>query len=368
MSTFYKINNQSKIGYKELTLADLGIGIGNQTHIGLFADTLEFVTDSHKTSISKLIYNNSSKELLCFIDFIQRESGRIDAPKIRKGEENELVLNGVRTNSIVREIREIVTSTNIQEIWYLLWFGLTNQELVFFLFRENSQEFRDLKKLIPHLGLRGRVERTDKFYVPLLKYLENKTENSNIKILEELEIIAQTDDLQGGLVAPRFFDIEKARKNFEITGKKGEELIARYLEKLKLSNLIKDFSWMNEIKESGMPFDFRIQTMNNSITYTDVKTTSYTFEQGMIFSSGELRFISQNKNYHVYRVYDLKEENPSLRICENIYGLSEHLLTKMSKFESEILMNETKINSLKLAIEPRNALLRFNDQIKLNSL
>jgi hypothetical protein len=365
MSTFFEINKQGRIGYKKLTDADLGTGIGNQTHIGLFADTLEFVNEGHKTSFSKLIFNSTSKEVLCFLDFIHRENGRIDAPKIRKGDERELEIDGIRYNSVVREIREVIQNTNPNEHWYIIWFGLTNEELVFFLFRENSIEFNELQQIIPNFGNRGRIESADNNFVNVVNYLESKTDGSNILFLQDLEIIAQTDEVAAKIVKPRFFDIEKAKLKYAITGRKGEELIAEYLERLQADNQIQSFNWMNASRESAMPYDFEIEYNNNNLVYTDVKTTSYNFDQGMIFSKGELAFISQNANYHVYRVYDLMEDQQSLRICENIYQLSLNLVSRILTFEQDILVSQSKLNSLKLSISPANQLLNFNDRIIL---
>jgi hypothetical protein len=367
MSTFFEINRQSKIGYKKLSEADLGTSTSsNQTHIGLFDDTLEFVSEAHKTASAKLIYQNTAKELVCLLDFIENPDGSFRSPKIRKGDNNELEVEGVRTNSIVREIREIVRATNPNENWYLLWFGLQNTELVFHLFRQNSKEYNDILALIPNFENRGRIENTDNNFIPVLKYLEITTDNSSTEFLQELELIAQTDEIPIKIIKPRFFDIEKAKLNYALTGRKGEELIAQYLDKLKTENKIIDFNWMNQSRESSFPYDFEINNLNGSNIFTDVKTTSYTFEQGMVFSKSELSFINQNSNYHVYRVFDLKEENPALRICENISTLSNPLITNISTFESEILIHETKLNSLKLAIAPTNRLLNFNDKIILS--
>jgi hypothetical protein len=365
MSTFFEINRQSKIGYKRLSEADLGTGTSHQTHIGLFDDTLEFVNEAHKTASAKLIYQNTAKELVCLLDFIENPDGSFRSPKIRKGSNAELEVDGVRTNSIVREIREIVTTTNPNENWYMLWFGLQNTELVFYLFRQNSVEYNEILSLIPNLSNSGRIENTDNNFMTVLKYLETKTENSSIEFLQELELIAQTDEVPIKLIKPRYFDIEKAKNNYAITGKKGEELIAIYLDKLKFEKQISSYKWINQTKETGYPYDFEINTNGGDLIYTDVKTTAYTFEQAMIFSKNEMYFIKQSANYHVYRVFDLKAENPALRVCENISTLSNTLVSNISTFETEIYISETKLNSLKLAIAPNNKLLNFNDKIIL---
>ena len=366
MNTFFEINRQSKIGYKKLSEADLGIGTSShQTHIGLFGDTLEFVNAVHKTASAKLIYQNTAKELVCLLDFIENPDGSYRSPKIRKGDNSELQVDGVKTNSIVGEIREIVSATNPNENWHMVWFGLQNTELVFFLFRQNSSEHNEILALIPTLSNNGRIENTDINFVPVLKYLETKIEKSSIEFLQELELIAQTGEVPIKLIKPRFFDIEKAKNNFAITGKKGEELIAVYLEKLKFEKQISNYNWINETKETGYPYDFEINTNRGDLIYTDVKTTSYTFEQAMIFSKNEMAFIKQSKNYHIYRVFDLNEGNPALRVCENISTLSNKLVSDISAFETKIYKSETKLHSIKLAITPTNKLLNFNDKIIL---
>ncbi len=168
MNTFFEINRQSKIGYKKLSEADLGTSASsNQTHIGLFDDTLEFVSEAHKTASAKFIYQNTSKELVCLLDFIENPDGSFRSPKIRKGDNHELEVDGIRTNSIVREIREIVRDTNTNENWFLIWFGLKNTELVFHLIRQNSKEYNKILTLIPNFETRGRIEKTDNNFIPV---------------------------------------------------------------------------------------------------------------------------------------------------------------------------------------------------------
>ena len=365
MNTFFEINTGSKIGFKKLSDADLGRGTGHQTHIGLFEDTLEFLTEYHKTATSKLIFENNTKELICLIDFIINPDGTHRSPKIRKGDSSELYIGEIKTNSIVGEIREIVEKIDSNQDWYILWFGLTNEELVFYLFKDESVDFYELKKLIPNFGLRGRISQEDAYFINVIKYLEKQTENSSIPFLQELEMIAQTDELPIKIIKPRFFDIQKAKEKFAITGKKGEELIAQFLETQKSNKLINDFKWMNSSRESGMPYDFEIIKSDKNKIYTDVKTTSYTFEQGMIFSKNELGFISQNINYHIYRVYGLSDPLPSLKICENINIVSTQLISNIRNFEKDLQTSQTKLNSVKLSISPINELISFNDRIIL---
>jgi Domain of unknown function (DUF3883) len=365
MNTFFEINRQSKIGFKELSPADLGSGTSHQTHIGLYGDILEFVTDAHNTSTAKLIYENNSKELLCLLDFIKNLDGSFRSPKIRLGGKEELEISGNRVNSITREIREIAKAANPTEKWFLLWFGLKNEELVFYLLRKNSADYDEVRNIVPNFEAGGRIENSDVVFITLLNYLELKVENYSTGFLQEMEIIAQTDEIPSKIIKPRVFDIERAKRAFAETGKKGEELIAVYLDKLKTEKQITNYKWVNKSKESGMPYDFEINSNDGKLIYTDVKTTSFIFEQPMIFSKSEIYFINQSENYHVYRVFDLKEENPSLKICNDLNRISNNLVKNIMDFEEQIERNETILKSLSLGISPTNKWLNFAEKIIL---
>lgn len=85
----------------------------------------------------------------------------------------------------------------------------------------------------------------------------------------------------------------------------------------------------------------------------------------MIFSNKELLFTNKNPNYHIYRVFNVNETNPSLRICEDIKNLSSSLVKIIGKLDTEVAKIETSINSIKFGISPTNNLLKFNTEITL---
>lgn len=367
MESFFKINRSAKIGYKLLSHADLGTNAtSNQTHIGLFENTLLFVNEAHKRSSSKLIYNNQVKELICLIDFITNPDGTIRSPKIRKGEINELNIDGIEVNSVVREIREIVQNSNRTSNWHLLWFGLDNNELVFYLFKEESEEYGRLVSIIPNISKRGIIENTATYFNPLINYLELLLDNSTISIIQNLELIAQTDEIPINIIKPRFFDIERAKLNFQITGQRGEELIAEYLDSQRAQGNITNFNWVNQSTESSFPYDFQILNNDGSEIFTDVKTTAFNFDQKMIVSTNEFNFINQNpSNYHIYRVFNLNNNQPSLRICRNINQIGEHIINHTNQLTTNLSPYFTSIQSLKFAIQPNNNILNFDDTITL---
>ena len=59
----------------------------------------------------------------------------------------------------------------------------------------------------------------------------NKINRSSVGIQKEIEIISQT-----GIQSKKYktFDLEKAKRNFALVGKRGEELVNEYLEQQKI--------------------------------------------------------------------------------------------------------------------------------------
>lgn len=362
---FFNLHQQTKIGYKLLTDADLGRGTSShQTHIGLFEDTLNFITNFQQQSFAQFIYNDSLKELLSFLDPIQNPDWSYRSPKIRSANEWDLNIGGIRINSVVREIREITRKEENNE-WYLFWFGLDNEDLVFFLVRKDSQNYIDIAHIIGELDNRGVIERNNANFNQIINFLNEKVNDLNIEYEEELEVVAQTGEISiKKRRNPRTYDIEKAKAIFKEIGKKGEELVNNYLEQSKKRDEISDFKWMNKDKESGMPYDFEITKNNGEIFYTDVKSTSYKFEQKMIFSWQEFLFINQNDNYLIHRVFDLKEL-PKLKICNNVKKLSNKFVSNLDSFSSDVWSYGLKINSVKVEVPPIIEHLTFDNEISL---
>lgn len=130
------------IGIKKLSLADLGISEeSNQTHIGLFENTLICIDDLHLIDFCYLVTEKEKRKFLCLLDYIENPDGTFRSPKIRKGNSEELKFKGQELNSVVREIRKIVSEANSKSDWYLLWFATDNQHLVFTLFQYRSELF-----------------------------------------------------------------------------------------------------------------------------------------------------------------------------------------------------------------------------------
>lgn len=355
---FFELHSEKLIAYKQLTDADLGRRkTSNQTHIGLFGDVFTYLPNSFEVEDSMLIYNNAVEFLPLNFDRIENPDGSFRSPKIRKGEKNEV--------SVVTFIRDRAKECANNVRWYLFWFGLKGGQPVFFLFNENSDTYKEMTLLGIELreGIKNRITEQTPQFDSLLRYLEKIVNETGAEIAAELEVIAQTTT-----VTPkkyREYDMNKAREIFAKIGKEGEFLVERHFSQLKANGEIVNYKWLNEEKESGLPYDFYFETKAGEIIYLDVKTTNYKFAQKMIFSSQEINFAtSTNCKYYIYRVYINEDGERCVKICTNAKGLFMYIHCKTVDYEST-LVNVAKLETVKLAILPTQEDLRFGQQILL---
>lgn len=354
---FFKLHRENRIGYKQLTDPDLGRRpTSNQTHIGLFGDVFTFLPNDIEIDDAMVIFDENVVFLSANFNRIENPDHTFRSPKIKTG--------GRDAVSVVTFIRDKAKEYSDTTIWYLFWFGLESEQPVFFLFNKDSATYNDIISIGVDLkeNVKNRLEPKDTTYSALLNYLENIVNKSGKQIAEELEVIAQTNDKN--TLNYRTYDIDKARQIFSTIGRAGEELINKYFAEQLRKNRITHYEWKNKDKESGLPYDFSVETLQNEILYLDVKTTNYGFEQKMIFSSQEIKFVDSCQNkYYIYRVYS-NNEKKYLKICNNAKELFSPIYSKTTDFES-ILNEMAKIESIKMAILPLQKTLVFGKEIPL---
>lgn len=352
---FFKLHDEKKIWFKKLSEADLGLGTSHQTHIGLYGDIFTFLHDTQVESPAFLIYNNNIDIVDCYFDRIKNLDGTYRSPKIRKWDRDV-----VSVVTVIRdEAAKIWTSVN----WYLIWFGLENEGMVFYFFNDQSSDFSEVSSIID-LKTSDRLDENDPNFTKFLNYLENKVNKSGEKIIQELEIDSQV----GSSKKYKPFDLNNANNLFKETGRKWEAIIDEYLAYQKSRNIILNYEWLNRTMETGLPYDFHIQTHDQNIIYLDVKSTKYKFEQPLIFSSQEIEFINETPNYHIYRVFDLYEEDtrPKLKICNNARTIAHNIKPHIDSLKSSLGMISVKHLVSKIAINPQNELINFDNEIILS--
>jgi len=335
---FFKLHSEHKIGYKRLSAADLGKGTSHQTHIGLYEDILDYLPNTGVVQTAMLIYGGYCDIIDCYFDRIENPNGTFRSPKIRIGD----------TDSVARRIREFASKDSDSE-WYLVWFGLDSQELVFMLLRSGSPDYEALH---PYLQTSRQVISEDNpAFTAVLRLIEQKVDMVSVDLQEELEIVAQT-----GKSSKRYkpFDIEKARTLFKSIGRQGEELVCAYLDRERVARHIVSYKWMNASRESGLPFDFIVDDGLSSSCHIDVKSTNFKFAQPIVFSDGEIDFI-KSRDYHdyqVYRVYDMSKTSKALKICTAFLSYAEKVHASQLQFRNELSVLDTKAPSISYAVSP----------------
>ncbi|GAB1610178.1 protein NO VEIN-like [Argonauta hians] len=122
-----------------------------------------------------------------------------------------------------------------------------------------------------------------------------------------------------------------------MTARWGEHLVFNYLLKQKTlaNSFIYSISWMNEIQETGQPYDIKVglkKTDDDGVDsyheeFIEVKSTVSDKKSIFEISSKELEFANQKlDNYHVYRVFNAGNSN-TVRLLK-IENLAQNLKLK----------------------------------------
>lgn len=335
---FFKLHDEHRIGYKKLSTADLGTGTSHQTHIGLYEDVLNYLPNSGVVQTAMLIYNDYCDIIDCYFDRIENPDGTFRSPKIRVGE----------TDSVARRIRDFA-SKDITAEWYLIWFGLDSQELVFLLLNNNSSDF---KKLQPYLDKNKQViDESHPAFPAVLHLIEEKVDMVSVDLQEELEVATQV-----GRTIHKFhaYDIEKAKSIFAAIGRQGEELVAIYLDKELHAHHISYFQWVNSSRETGLPYDFVIDEGLSTSCHIDVKSTNFKFAQPIVFSNNEIDFIQGKDytNYQVYRLYNMNKATKALKICTSFLSYAQTVYACQLRFRQDLQVVNTKADTINYAVPP----------------
>ena len=343
----FEIHHEGKIAFKKLSDADLERSASsNQTHIGLSKDSLTFMPDNKKEYSAMLVYKGFCDILRCEIAKIHRADGRWDAPNIKKG--------GRDTNNVVSKIRSFAQKSPNKD-FYLIWFGLDSLTPVFWLIEGDSYDFNLLDQYCNLSTLSDRkiviLERDNLNFQSVLKYAQEKLENVTIDLQKDLEYAVEVDTEN-----PKFkdADVKKAKSYIYELGKAGENLINEYLSIQKHKREINDFEWANKSGEQGKPYDFYISHINGSEQWVDVKTTEHEFEQSIIVSKNEVKFITEKRNieYAVFRVYSKTELNAKLKVCSDCLAYIKKLYRDIDYMTQSMSDYRAAIVNYKIAIEP----------------
>lgn len=359
----FEIHSEGKIAFKRLSDADLKRSPqSHQTHIGLSNDSLTFMQDNKKEYTAMLIYNAYCDIVNCEVGKILRKSGRWDAPNIKTG--------ATTGTSAVRQIRAFAKEKSTKQ-FYLLWFGLDSGTPVFWLICEDSYDFQYLNSLC-HFDKLGAteikiLEQSDLVFPTVLDFIRGRLENVSVNLQKDLEYTAEIESDN-----PKFkdSDVKKAKSYIQDLGRKGEEIVNEYLDREKFEQRVVEYEWANKSSEVGKPFDFRIRYSNGQEQWMDVKTTEHEFEQAIIISKNEIRFITEKKNpeYSIYRVYSKSETEARLKVCSGCLRYIQKLQRDIDYMTKSMSDYKAGIVNYKIAFEPgSHSFTQISNEIRLSS-
>lgn len=158
--------------------------------------------------------------------------------------------------------------------------------------RESNKKFNRMAGRHRYPPLRPRP---DQLRVPVWTELACET---------EYEELGRGGDLQ----VPTSVTLSERSDRTEI-GRWGEMLVFDYLLKQKeFHSEIYDVIWVNDVAESGKPYDFEVicTTEDEAFTlYVEVKATCSSKKEVFEISSNEVKFASeQGERYHIYRIFN----------------------------------------------------------------
>lgn len=341
----FVIHPNSRLGYKILSDADLGRGTStHQTHIGMFGDTLEcFIDQPHNNLRSIVISKYGASNLPCPFDYIRNPDGSYRSPKVRSGDQHDL--------SAVREIRRVAFLEPSSRHWKLFWFVLTDQTIVFCVTESSSEVVTRIKEIAPEIGERGSISPDSPRMRELLDYFESIQQGWDTDSPSRLESNIYEDDLSG-LEGIDPVLLAEAQQSWLETGRLGEECIFGFLTSRVEEGEIRNLVWNNAERESFLPYDFSFSTLDGETVFVDAKSTSGGFGRPIYLSLGEIRFIVEHPNYHIYRVYELSESQFILRTCSELQETATLALSETEKLGEALFGSSISLAQMKLAVDP----------------
>lgn len=177
------INNRFKI----LTKSDLGVGAGNQTHIGLIEDSFEGWKDTRKIE-SYVLYGEKVYHSCSLIDPIKSHDGSLRSPKLRQGSIDEL--NGTAsTLLLIRDIAKPGDGLSIIKI---------NDFLIILIIPYQKIEPKEVTVNTKHIKIYLKTKELDIMNMNLLReQISKKLESKEVQeLILRADMVDVVDDIR----------------------------------------------------------------------------------------------------------------------------------------------------------------------------
>lgn len=153
-------------------------------------------------------------------------------------------------------------------------------------------------------------------------------------------------------------ELKRFKQKADDIGRRGEDLVFRYLKGLQACGKIQDFEWTSS-ENAVAPYDFQITEANGMKRKLDVKSTTSDFSAKFHISRAELiTMVESKESYDLYRVYDLEDETGKLRIACDMRIFATEVLHSLHDLPAGVEID---------SISCRPEQLSFSDPVDLYS-
>ncbi|MEJ1414260.1 MAG: hypothetical protein RPU13_13470 [Candidatus Sedimenticola sp. (ex Thyasira tokunagai)] len=190
------------------------------------------------------------------------------------------------------------------------------------------------------------------------------TLNDNHPILDFLEYDSLEDAVQGGVDGTNKLlrrrrtrgigkeEFAQAKRNAELAGKTGEELVNYFLESKCENGEIPGYKWDADSNPIS-PFDFSIRDGETVHRKIDAKATSGSFENRIHVSMSELlEMLDPEIPYDIFRVYHAMSSGPKLRIAVDVREFAARIVDSLRDLPTGVSIDSVSIKPTELGFGP----------------
>lgn len=133
-------------------------------------------------------------------------------------------------------------------------------------------------------------------------------------------------------------ELREAKASAEATGRRGEELLDRYLGSMAWPGVVGHRWVANE--NAVAPYDFELDMSSGGHRLVDAKSTSGGFDNPLHMSLGEMdQAVRGGVPYDIARLYEVRDGSGRLRIARDIAAKLRPLLASLSSLPSEVAID-----------------------------
>lgn len=139
--------------------------------------------------------------------------------------------------------------------------------------------------------------------------------------------------------------LQKARKEAEVVGLQGEEILNSFLEKEVSSGKIKHYEWIS-LTNAVAPYDFKLVENDGTQVFVDAKSTTGEFARALHVSMNELlEMANHDLRYDIYRLYEVSDSSAKIRVCKGLKNFAREIIETFRKLPDGVRPDSVSIQT-----------------------